>query len=182
MKRYTEKKAAAVCRRIFANSATATRYNASGKRIQKPINGWYTEDGYIMTDGFRAIRLNECPREGVPCLLSAHLLTPEEREKENKMRATVQNIINEVFTLVSSECTGPLEDFRVKAGTVQTEKQIYYRISGENSPAYNPRYLIDMIQAFPDALYFIDKRKGQLSPLWAISEHGAGVVLPVRVM
>ncbi len=183
MPRYTDKKAASVCRKIFANSATVTRYDAEGHRIHKPINGWYTEEHYIMTDGYRAIGLKSVPSDGVPCMLSAKLLTDAEKARLNQMRAGVEKLLNAIFTEIPSECFGPLTEDVVNDHTTRTKTQTYFRLTNQTfSPAYNPRYVKDFITLYPDAGYFIDTSKGALSPLWAVSAHGVGVLLPVRVM
>jgi hypothetical protein len=51
---------------------------------------------------------------------------------------------------------------------------------GKNMPMVNPWYLIDVLTILPGARLFYDKRDGNLSKVWAVSDAGNGLLMPVR--
>jgi len=49
---------------------------------------------------------------------------------------------------------------------------------GDGLPVVNTAYLRDMLRVFPDAEYYFSNN---VSPIYVKSEHGDGVILPIRV-
>jgi len=184
MPRYTDKKAAAVIRKIFANSARVTRYNAAGERINQPINGWDSPIGYIQTDGYRAIALAKVPAEGVPALYGIHIAGPEDQARTANMHKTVEKLLKNVYDLTNEDSELlKFTEADVKSGTFSHGKSSLCFRAGRyaDSPVYNSAYLRDMLTALPDADFYIDRSKKSLSPIWACSEYGVGVILPIRL-
>ena len=54
---------------------------------------------------------------------------------------------------------------------------------GQDLPAVNPQYLLDMLEALPGCRCFIQPgSKSAISPLYFTAENGDGILLPVRLL
>lgn len=159
MKKYTEKTAAAMLKKLLRATAKdcreALRYT------------WIDENKrQCCCDGFRAYRL-KTPVPGVPDM--PRHLRGIDLDKVFPAAKDLQEIplpaLDDVKALYSADCANKEDPRR------------YHFAFGSGLPTVDLRYLYEMIQLFPDARLYVGKL---YSPLLFISEHGDGVLLPMR--
>ena len=174
MKRYTEKKAAAVFNSILAESRYQAKKDDRKFWLSEP---WENNAGYgVVLDGFRIIRNYSGIPAGISQIWTVKPWTRTEREEAKQNRGKIEN-----FTIVSAlregytETEAPTEDY------IRENKHGYpVQLPGDGEkPYFNSKYLIDFIKIFPDAKWMINPEKGYLSPVLVVSEHGDGYLLPV---
>jgi hypothetical protein len=124
----------------------------------------------LMTDGFRAYRLNDpYPLPDKPDNITApdisSLFESTQRRENVPLETTDRNALKAYVTVEKANGTrAPLWDF------------------GPGLPAVNAAYLIDMLTVFPDAKLFLAKNDPKcVQPIYATSERGDGLLLPVRI-
>lgn len=94
----------------------------------------------------------------------------------------VENLL-EISDDLQSLCVPSIAELKetvkgIRRGT-RCEKSLCWDF-GENMPMVNPWYLIDLLTILPGAELKADKTRGHLSPVYIVSEKGAGVLMPVR--
>lgn len=175
MKRYTEKKAAAMCEKVLKN---ARRNNAILK------NGWYDNNkNFIVTDGYRAYKLKHFPNVDIITqqLTSRQTTDKKQLEKMEKAGEHIEKMLSdELSNIVYTLCAETLTNADIDKNTTTTARQTYCKLSSTFPSAYNPHYLKEIITLFPDASYYSDKTS-RFSPLYAISENGIACLMPIRI-
>lgn len=117
-------------------------------------------------DGFRAYRLNK-PVAGLPDMpanlraIDLNKIFPNARD--------MREITLPAFEDVKAICAADRAN--------KDEPQRYQFPMGEGLPVVNLLYLRDMMQMFPGARRYVT---GLYNPILFVSEHGDGVVLPMR--
>lgn len=117
-------------------------------------------------DGFRAYRLNK-PVAGLPDMpanlraIDLDRIFPDARN--------MYEITLPAFEDVKALCTADRAN--------KDEPQRYQFPMGEGLPVVNLLYLRDMMQMFPGARCYVT---GLYNPILFVSEHGDGVLLPLR--
>lgn len=175
MKRYTDKKAAAMCEKVLKN---ARRNNVILK------NGWFDENkNFIVTDGFRAYKLKHFPNVDIITqqLTSRSITDKKQLEKMKKARAYIEKIFSDELMKPSyTLCADTLTSADIDKNTTTTARQTYCKLSNAIHSVYSPHYLKEIITLFPNARYYSDKTS-RFSPLYAISENGIACLLPIRL-
>lgn len=172
MKRFTMKKAAAAVQKVL-DSARANKTML--------VNGWTDDGDFLAADGYRVYRLYAEP-EGITEQLGIH---PADSSLVQKAKETVRKFLREPFSadcdyrLIDDECL-PISPDRIRQNHTVVDGVKRYRL-GPDGPTYNARYLIELLEMFPDALLYTDRKRGRLSPLYAHSpDHGDAILLPIR--
>lgn len=164
MIKYTAKTAAAVCNRLLKAARKTPR--------ELFHDAWTDKTGRCcLSDGFRAYRLSSCP-EG----LSADRPAPLDLDKVAFASLDAGNVaempapdVNAVKTFITAE--------KQKSGA-----NMVYDLGAE-FPSVNALYLLDMLQLFPSAKWYVDPDPyaRMIRPVFAVCEEGSAALFPVRV-
>ena len=157
--KYTEKTAAAVLGKLLRSTQKEPR--------EFLRYAWIDEAGrQCCADGFRAYRLNK-PVANLPVIparlkpLDLGRIYPDAKERRE----------------IPLPC---LEDVKAVCAADRANKDEPRRYQfplGDGLPVLDPRFLRDMLQLFPDARCYVC---GQFSPVLFVSEHGDGLIMPMR--
>ena len=174
MKRYTDKKAATYCNRVL-NSAR----HLHDDRQRAPLeNSWEDRTGRTyVCDGYRAYRLNACP-DGISVLMTYHNPDPE------KIRRSIEvhHYIERLFATIDDGA----QIFQIDApdpAAVEASKKslVHWFDLGDGLPALNSHYLSDVMEMLPGCKWYCASGpRCTISPVYAISENGAAIILPLR--
>ncbi len=170
MNKYTEKTAAAVCNRLLK----------AARKMPRELfhNAWTDKAGRCcLSDGFRAYRLSNCP-DGLNAQRPAPIVggNPFDLDKIAFTSLDVGDVVempapdmNAVKTFITAEKQKPIAN-------------MVYDL-GNEYPAVNALYLLDMIRLFPCAKWYIDRDAyaRMVHPVFAVCAEGSAALLPVRV-
>ena len=154
-----------------AVTAISRMLKAAGKSREALGYTWTDKAGrQLMTDGFRAYRLNDpMPLPEKPANMDApdiaSLFETTQRRENVPLESTDRNALKAFITVEKANGQrAPLWDF------------------GPGLPAVNAQYLHDLLTVFPDAKLFAAKNDPKcVSPIYATSERGAALLLPIRM-
>lgn len=156
-KKYTEKTAAACCRRLL---------KSAGKVAGDLAHGWTDSKGrQCFSDGYRAYILNR-PLQGLPT--------------EDKHRAAAP--LEKIFSALDGGdvITIPAPDADALKAFQDAGKGEPWSL-GEDLPTVDPEYIADALRLFPGAVWYVhaDPLKRLTSPLFLIHDEGAACVFPI---
>lgn len=141
---------------------------------QRQLQGAFVSDGkQCACDGYRAMRLNtplDLPAPPVPCTMDIARLVDDAR--------------NNATTPLESPTLGELKSYikitkaenKAKYGKSANRQCVLWDF-GEDRPAVNAAYLLDILTAFPDAAITCST---MTAPLYFSHADGEAVLLPVR--
>lgn len=184
MKRYTEINAAKVLNR-FLNSARKQEYSANRTLMHF---AYTTKDGYMeVCDGYRAIRLYN-PVDGVE-------INPESTKMETVVSKFWKPLEEGKVKLIKEDAEpweqyAPIIDVETVKAFIDGEKEaIKQRGKGKTDYAmrvygsmyYNAKYIKDVLDMFPEAeiAWYIGTE--DMPTLYAHSEYGDALILPIRI-
>lgn len=169
MKRYTDKKAA----KAINNILSVIRYE--GNRRKAFYNPWTKGNNTFFCNEFSMYQINGKIPENV------RLVPDIEEQNKRAFESARENIINKIFYPTIRNDNLTIIDNPEIEYIRENRNGNKVQLKGENTPYYNPKYLIDMVTLFPDGKYYIDRNKGKLSPLVVVHKNGSGFLLPIRV-
>lgn len=159
-KRFTEKTAAAVCKKLLKTVPDSRKQYKTG---------WTNAAGKAcFCDGFRAYMLNAAP-DGVPMTEDgasridlSKAFAPLESGKVAEMPAPDPDAVR-AFIKETGGGRGPYD-------------------LGEFLPVVNPEYISDILRLFPGAKWYVAASvpARMSAPVFVVHEHGSACVLPIR--
>ena len=179
MKRYTEKKAAAV----FESVLSLVRKERGRRDVFS--NAWKDGDGAgIVCDGYRLVKISAGIPAGVSCIIHSVPPTTSEELQRKAMRARIVDITldaarRENYTSAEAITADYIKEHARPLSPCG--RSAYVKYPGTET-CYNARYLLQLVNLFPDACCFICKDKGRRSPLVIRSAHGAAYLMPYYVL
>lgn len=163
----TKSRSAAVCNRLLSSARKGGRENVK--------NAWMDSKGRcVMTDGFRAYRLNEKPT-GLSEILTAKPATIQHFNLDPIFQPLDEGRADEMPTPDMDALRSFLKDHRKEDGPALFDL-------GSGLPVVNAVYLLDIMRLLPDAKWYLDPRQSSrlISTIYALSESGSACLMPVR--
>ena len=141
---------------------------------QTQLQGAFVSDGkQCACDGYRAIRLNapiDLPAPPVPCTMDIGQLFADARHNAaTPLDTPSQGELKSYIKITKAEN-------KAKYGRSANKKTILWDF-GEDRPAVNAAYLLDILTAFPDAAITYGT---MMTPLYFSHADGEAILLPVR--
>lgn len=141
---------------------------------QKQLQGAFDSDGkQCACDGFRAIRLNtplDLPKPPVPCTMElSRLFTDARNHATTPLETPTLSELKSHIKITKAEN-------KTKYGKDANKKTILWDF-GEDRPAVNAVYILDILTAFPDAAITCSTLT---APLYFTDAAGEAILLPVR--
>lgn len=175
--------AAEIRREEAKRSGNGSRQKAAERVIKNAVKlnperealhgAWIEKDKQCICDGVRLFRFSE------------PLPLPEMPEKEKPIDAA--RIVDPAADNAGATLEAPAAaDLRVYIKTEKAQKKASRDRSaalydfGEGLPAVNAQYLLDVLEMFPDAVLTASARRPLFNAIYIRSEHGDGVILPVK--
>ena len=161
MRRFTEKKAKHLIDRIISNAC------ANGN--SEVAMGFTVPEGTMFVDGHRGY------------LFPASAPVPNGRSEGAEV---MYERFLPYFTNAKKNCTHEIKapdimEVKAVARSIRHKGVPFVYDLGFCFPALNCTYLIDMLEMFPDARVFVNT-SSPWAPVLFESEHGTGIILPVR--
>lgn len=164
---YSKKTAKEVCKRVLESAK-----DAFPKREEIHYS-WIKEGKQYFTDGFRVIRLDEPIKtkdmKPVPSYIDpprvGDIISDVSRNAALQMDDAVFPSLQRLNNIIEAYGDGAIR----------------YSLSSE-FPLINIYYLRDMLELFPDAVWYVhpDPHERMTYPFYVSSEYGAGIIFPIR--
>lgn len=166
-KRYTEKTAAAVCRKILKTCKENRPKNAEFH------TGWMDAAGRAcFCDGFRACRLT-APVDGVPMA--------EPGKVPMNLDIAFQMLDAGKVVEMPAPDPGAVKSFMAENADKRGHGSQPYDL-GEFYPLVNPEYVYDVLRLFPGAKWYVSEnvQARPSAPVFIVHEQGTACILPIR--
>ena len=158
------------------NAAATLEKMFKGQTNHKLAGAWTDEKGrQCICDGFRGYRLHKA----LPLTQLDKDVVPFDLSKIIDPLETRENVPVNVPSVKEIKEFIALERAKSANGDKRGKKADTVMDLGRGLPAVNARYLLELLTVLPDVKVYA-KKGGRLEPLYAVSERGDAIVLPVR--